>query len=118
MSDEPSTVDRECGLDAVFGSLDHATRRRLVDCLARYDGPISLADAAEAVAVERHGTPIQGIPAEEVRDVYMALYHTHVPELVDSGAVAYDQDRDLVALTERGERLVDVLETVDESPEG
>lgn len=75
----------------------HPYRRRMLICLERHV-TLSLADAAEELAVWAETASIADVPAEEVRDVYLALYHTHLPRLEHAGVVAYDQERDLVSL--------------------
>lgn len=59
-----------------------------------------LADLAEEVArMESDASTIADIPAEDVKSVYMALYHTHVPKMADANVVTYDQETDSVRLT-------------------
>lgn len=70
-----------------------------------------LADLADEVAVREADAPLPEVPAEDVRDVYMMLYHNHVPRLENHGLVRYDQDRDMVALTERANELEPFFES-------
>ncbi|WP_449271945.1 DUF7344 domain-containing protein [Haloterrigena gelatinilytica] len=37
--------------------------------------------------------------------VHMSLYHSHVPRLDEWNLVSYDQERDAIALTDRGEKF-------------
>lgn len=71
-------------------------RRFLLDCLHQFDEPVSLPDLADEVAERERGEPLSTIPGERVKDVYLSLYHRHVPALADAGVVEYDQDADLV----------------------
>ncbi|UPM43588.1 hypothetical protein MW046_03855 [Halocatena salina] len=57
---------------------------------------MSLPDLADECVVMEHGCALDDIPAEAVRDMYMSLYHSHIPHLVEIGAIEYDQERDLV----------------------
>ena len=82
--------------------VSHAYRHALVECLDGRDGGIALADAAADVAA-RNLDGGDGVPCHDDRlDVYAALHHSHVPRLADAGIVAYDRDRNVVSLTERG----------------
>lgn len=94
--------------DVVFRLLSHVYRRALLECLDRHDAPVSLVDASEDVALECSGKSVPDLSDEEIRDVYLSLYHSHVPQLADEETVTYDRNRNLVTLTERGERVVAV----------
>jgi len=63
---------------------------------------VTLPDLADEVAVWAADRSIDEIPAEEVKEVYMSLYHSHVPKLEEADLVTYDQEGDLVSITERG----------------
>jgi DNA-binding transcriptional ArsR family regulator len=88
-----STVDDK----ALFTALAHR-RRRLVLCCLREHRRLSLPDVAEFVAENEAGEPLCELSGETVRDVYLALYHNHVPSLEGVGLVAYDQETDTVFL--------------------
>ncbi|ELY77854.1 MULTISPECIES: hypothetical protein [Natrinema] len=97
-------LDGHDGIDASTESLDGAftlladQRRRLLLAVMRtYGEELTLPDAAEEVAVRETGRKVTNIPAERVREVYLSLYHDHLPRLVDAGLLEYDQERDLVA---------------------
>lgn len=92
-----------------FELLSHSTRIGLIECLADYDETLALADAAEEVAGAVEDKPVQEIEAESVKQFYMALYHSHIPRLEAHDVVQYDQERDLVALTDRGHQLATSL---------
>ncbi|SFR94146.1 hypothetical protein SAMN05216559_1457 [Halomicrobium zhouii] len=87
-------------LDATFDVLSNRRRREAFRCLAAHDEPMALADLADEVAVAERGAPITDISAEVVKHVYVTLYHSHVPSLENAGFVRYDQERDLVTLTQ------------------
>lgn len=87
--------------DPRFAALAHQRRRDTLSCLHRHN-VLALADLADELAVREYGTTIDGIPADAVTDVYLSLYHRHVPKLADANLVRYEQDRDLVAITDTG----------------
>jgi hypothetical protein len=71
-------------------------RRLLLEVMRTYGEELTLPDAAEEVAVREHGRQVTELSAELVANVYISLYHDHMPRLVDAGLLEYDQDRDLV----------------------
>ena len=70
----------------------------LLACLERFDEPVSLPDLAEAIAEQETGEALEDIPGEEVTEIYLSLYHHHVPALADIGLLEYDQEIDLVQI--------------------
>lgn len=113
MSEEPLQMVEELSLSVAFELLSHSHRRALLGCLAQHDRAISLADAAEEVVQVNEERPIQQIPAEEIKQVYMRLYHVHIPKAKECGVVEYEQERDLVVLTDQGEELVAFADALD-----
>lgn len=79
----------------------HPYRRRLLICLDRHV-TVSLADVADELAVWGDTRLLIEIPAEDVKDIYMELYHTLLPRLKRANVVVYDQERDLVSLSGYG----------------
>lgn len=86
--------------DELFDVLSHHRRRYVIECLIRYGSPMTLPDLADECVVMEHQRAFDSIPAETVKQMYMSLYHTHIPELVECGAVEYDQESDSVALVD------------------
>ncbi|QLG63163.1 DUF7344 domain-containing protein [Halorarum salinum] len=89
----------------MFEVLAHHRRRYAIHCLREYENPITLADLADEVSVLENDTSIAEIPPEDVKRVYLSLYHSHVPKLADAELVTYDQERDLVSLVDSAEDL-------------
>ncbi|MEY7851466.1 hypothetical protein AB7C87_19960 [Natrarchaeobius sp. A-rgal3] len=87
----PEAVDESLEL------LADGRRRSFVRVMQTYGESLTLPDAAEEVAVRETGTPVPELSAEHVADVYISLYHDHLPRLVDAGLLEYDQERDLVS---------------------
>lgn len=84
-------------LDGVFSLLADQRRRLLLAVMRSYGEAVTLPDAAEEVAARETGNTVRNISAEHVTEVYLSLYHDHLPRLVDAGLLEYDQERDLVA---------------------
>lgn len=99
--------------DEIFELLANERRRMLLTCLQDHDPPLALADVAQELAVREYDVPLDEIPAEAVENLYMALYHSHIPKLNAYGVVAHDQEEDIVALTERVTLLQPYLELAD-----
>lgn len=98
----------DLALDTVFHLLSHRRRRYVLSCLSAHGPTVALPDVADDVATREYETSIVDIPEEDVLEVYLSLYHTHVPKLVEAGVVSYDQERDLVTR----EPLADELERI------
>lgn len=61
-------------------------------------GPsLSLPSVADEITERTHGAPADGHPEERL-EIYMALYHDHVPALVKRGYLSYEQATDTVTL--------------------
>ena len=94
--------------------LSHRFRRVAIDCLCEHDETLTLADLADEVACRRRDEAIVDVDAAEVKQTYMALYHTHLPKLIEYGVVEYDQERDLVSPTEGARAVVEYLDRMGE----
>ena len=89
--EQPATVDE------AFRLLANHRRRLFIQVMCEFREELTLPDAAEEVASRETRRPIVDISAERIADVYISLYHDHLPRLVDAGLLEYDQERDLVA---------------------
>ena len=82
--------------EAVHVLAEH--RRRLTLAVVReYDQALTLPDVADEVAEREHDRPLRELSAETVAEVYISIYHDHLPRLVEAGLLEYDQERDLVS---------------------
>ncbi|APW96495.1 hypothetical protein CHINAEXTREME_01365 [Halobiforma lacisalsi AJ5] len=91
-------VPAEAGtVDDALELLASERRRLFLQVMRTYGEAITLPDAAEEVAVRETGDAVRELSAERVADVYISLYHDHLPRLVDAGLLDYDQERDLVS---------------------
>lgn len=80
--------------------LVHERRRYALYCLVTYQTPLPLADVADEVArLEYDAQVLSAIPENDVRQIYLDLYHAHIPKLADRGLVSYNQEQDIVELT-------------------
>ncbi|WP_049887842.1 DUF7344 domain-containing protein [Natronobacterium gregoryi] len=90
--DEPTDT-----VDQAFEVLASERRRLFLEVMQVYGESLTLPDAAEEVAVRETGASVQELSAQCVANVYISLYHDHLPRLVRAGLVEYDQERDLVS---------------------
>lgn len=102
MSVNPSECDGDgLSTDTIMDLLSHQLRRELLLCLQDYDEPLALADAADELAVATNDvSSLIDVDPETVKQIYMSLYHSHIPKLVEYNVVEYDQERDLIALVD------------------
>lgn len=98
-------------MDAAFRALA-ADRRRIALSYLQDHHSMALPDLAELVAEEEQGKKVVAIDDELIKDVYLSLYHTHLPELEKAGFVEYEQEHDLIAVSDQ---LNSLLRSVRES---
>lgn len=86
----------------------HPYRRYLLYTLYLYTPPLHLADIAHQITVWETGDPAEQ-HLDKRLDVYMALYHDHLPDLIDADVVSYEQETDMVDQGPLGKRLKPVV---------
>lgn len=106
--DDPEPALDDLSEDRIFSLLSAGRRRELLRGLEAAGGPVHLSDLTREVALA------EGIEADadagKFKTVYVSLYQTHVPALVDAGAVEYDPAEKLVELTPRAAPLFTYLD--------
>jgi hypothetical protein len=101
-------------LQSTFRALASPRRRVALRCLQAHR-TVVLADLAEYVAEREADASVVDIPPERVQRVYFSLYHRHVPALEDADLVRYDQEADVVTVTERtSEALAAARDAIDD----
>lgn len=86
-------------LETIFAALADGRRRLALSHLQKHH-TVPLPDLAELIAEHEQRADVQDIPGEQVKDVYMSLYHKHVPVLEEANLAHYEQEQDLVRRTE------------------
>lgn len=98
-------VDREphdgLSIDDVFEILSNARRRYMIDYLHQTGGTATLSEIADQIAAWEYETPVDDVGNDERRRVYISLYQTHLPKLVEYGVIQYDEDTKTARLTGR-----------------
>lgn len=99
-ADDPESL----ATDELDDLLSSRHSRWALDGLSRFTTPVALARIAEYVTEREFG-----VPAEEVLDerleIYMALYHDHLPRLAAAGLVTYHQSDDTLEFGPNAARL-------------
>ncbi|MCU4925340.1 hypothetical protein OB905_04975 [Halobacteria archaeon AArc-dxtr1] len=83
-------------VDEALSVVTNERRRLFLQVMREYEEAVTLPDAAEAVASRETGREVVEISAEQIANVYISLYHDHLPRLVDVDLLEYEQERDLV----------------------
>lgn len=89
LTDSPNDSVPEVITDAV----DHELRADALRCLRTHEGPMSIQRLAETLY--RSGDR----DADDVEELHVALYHIHIPKLVEAGLVITDEDHSTVELS-------------------
>lgn len=80
-------------VEEIHDLLSARYRRYTLYSLSVFTPPVTLARVAEFVTEWEFGVAADDLPDERL-EIYMALYHDHLPHLVDAGVVRYNQESD------------------------
>ena len=94
----------------LYGVLADRRRRSVLRCLDGTAEPLALADLSRQIATVEADGPRCGVSNDAVRQVYIDLFHVHVPKLVESGVVRWDRDRNTVVSGENFDEVWRLLE--------
>lgn len=101
LSIDPSVLE----LDFVFSVLSQPRRRYLLYALAE-NPEWTLTELATKLVAWETGVEEEAVDAERRDQMYLSLYHTHVPKLVDEDVVTFDAETETLA---RGQHATQVL---------
>ncbi|MFC7157632.1 hypothetical protein ACFQPA_19580 [Halomarina halobia] len=104
-------MNEESAADRWEALLADRRRRYLLYCLYRFTPPLQLADIAHQLTIWEIGEPADDHLDERLQ-IYMALYHDHLPALVDARLVDYHQDKDTVEFGSMAEQREGTLKRV------
>ena len=96
-------------MDRLFRLLSDYRRRHLLTYLSRNEEWTQLSTVADYIVTRELGLNPETVPEERKR-LYLTLYHTHVPKLVEPGYVYYDREHDCVRPAPGLDRLAPFLE--------
>lgn len=107
--------NEELSQDTVFDVLSSARRRETISILRAEETPIELTTLAEMVAARENETSVEELSSQDRKRVYVSLYQTHIPKLVDVGIVQHDADSGEVWLTDRADAIEPYLQNPEQS---
>ncbi|MDY6774994.1 MAG: winged helix-turn-helix domain-containing protein [Halobacteria archaeon] len=92
------------GKQEIHDILRNERRRRVIQCLQKGMGEMSLRELAEDIASAETG---ESPPPRNIRkSVYNALHQVHLPKLEDQGIVDYDKNKKKVSMRRNAVREV------------
>lgn len=110
MSERSAALDAETGpdsptldrgdvssLDHVFDVLTVEHRRLIVERLADENREVAFETLVTGVAAEHSGIDPASLGDGDREPTRIALYHTHLPKLVDAGVIEFDRESGTVA---------------------
>lgn len=109
-----SPPERALELDHVYEALANPRRRYLCYTLLEED-EWSLTELATKIAAWEGGVPEHAVTEHQRDRVYVALYHAHVPKLVDEGIIAFDELTETVTPAENAAQVLAALEAIEAS---
>jgi DNA-binding transcriptional ArsR family regulator len=103
-ADSASLNDSDVNTDDLFDVLSNPRRRYILSHLQASKTPMALADLTDAVV--RWETGEEPTAVQAVREqVYISLYHWHLPKLADAGLISFNRDRKLAGIHETADDL-------------
>lgn len=91
----------EISPDLVFELLSSTRRRRVLYYLREHGGVATVNELAESIAAMENEIDVEDLNRQQRKRVYVSLYQTHVPKLVEAGIIEYDDNNGEVRLTDR-----------------
>jgi len=105
----------EMSPDLVFDILSNTRRRMVLYYLRQYGGSASVQELADEIAAMENGVDVDDLTRQQQKRVYVSLYQTHLPKLEESGISEYDDDEEVVRLTDRANEIDEYLTSTAES---
>lgn len=96
-------------LDAAFSALSHRQRRYVVYALVK-EPEWTLTDLATKIAAWIDDVDETDVNVRRRERMYVSLYHTHVPKLVEEDVVTFDPEAETVSPASRAEQVAEILE--------
>ncbi|WP_079988831.1 DUF7344 domain-containing protein [Halosegnis longus] len=97
----------------VFDILSNDRRRHALHYLLSRESGAEIGELSEQIAAWENDEAIEEVTADERRRVYVSLHQTHLPRMDEAGVLQYENSRDTIELTERGESLRVYMEIVE-----
>ena len=98
--------------DAALEALASKRRRHLVSILLEHDEPMAMADLSKELAKRECCDESSPLLDDHAKDIYLTLYHLHVPKLVDLGVLTCNDDRLTVTTNPAVAEATDLIEVL------
>jgi len=112
---EPDEPPEDLSKGEIFDVLQNERRRNVLQYLQRHGGPVDLGDLTSHVAAAEYDCPTGDVTSAQRKRVYTTLQQSHLPQMSESGIIAYDAEGGVITTTPQTEELTVYLEIV---PEG
>ena len=99
----------EMSPDLVFDILSNTRRRMVLYYLRQYGGSATVQELADEIAAMENDVEVEELTRQQQKRVYVSLYQTHLPKLEESGISEYDDEAEVVRLTERATEIDEYL---------
>lgn len=110
----PTTSSEFLELDHVYKALGHSRRRYL--CYTLLESPEwTPGDLARKIAAWEHDVAEADVTDQQQEAVYIALYHMHVPTLVEEGVIAFDSVIETIGPATNAKQVLRALKGIDAS---
>jgi hypothetical protein len=96
-------------IEPVYEALGHPRRRYLCYTLLE-NTEWSLTDLATKIAAWENDVSEHAVTEDQREEVYVALYHAHVPKLVDEGVITFDEETEQISTAEHAGQVLAALE--------
>lgn len=93
----------------MYQALGHPRRRYLCYTLLE-DTEWSMTELATKIAAWESDVPDHAVTEDQREEVYVSLYHVHVPKLVDEGVIAFDEATGTITAAEHAQQVLTTLE--------
>ena len=97
--------------DHVYAAVGHSRRRYL--CYALFGKTEwSLTELATKTAALEQDVPEHEIQETQREQMYISLYHTHVPKLAEAGVLEFDENAEMIRADRNIDQVLTVLEAI------
>lgn len=98
-------------VDCVYAALGHPRRRYLCYSLLE-DTEWSLDELTTKIAAWENDIPDHAVTEHQREQVYVSLYHAHIPKLVDGGVITFDEVTETITPAEHADQVLGALEGI------
>lgn len=86
----------ELPINDTLGALADPRRRDALSCVRDADEPLTLVRLARMITAREADAPPTEVSSDAIQQVYLSLYHIHLPKLADLDLLTYDEAEGIV----------------------